>query len=81
MSDEIRENTKALYSLKESIAVQTVVMKHQTKAITELKEELTDNGIVGAIVDKVTKNFYKCTSIFGFIATIIGVILYFVLKT
>lgn len=80
MTDEIRENTKALYSLKESIAVQTNEMKHQTKAITELKGELENNGLVGTIVDKVSKVFYKTTSIFGFIVTIIGVILYFALR-
>jgi len=80
MGDELQENTKALYSLKESIAVQTSEMAHQTKAITELKNELEGNGMAGLIVDRVSKVFYKTTSIFGFIATIIGIILYALLK-
>lgn len=80
MPDEIRENTKALYSLKESIAVQTNEMIHQTKAITELKNELVGNGMAGIIVTRVTRAFYKTTSLFGFIVTIIGVILYFSLR-
>lgn len=87
MSDGIRENTAALHKLVTCIAVQTVEMEHQTEAIKELKDELSNNGIGAllqkteiSIVSKVTKTFYKNTSIFGFIVTVIAFILYIVLR-
>ena len=80
MTEEIRENTNALHSLQTCIAVQTTTMQHQTEAIKELKDELQENGLATAIVTRVTRTFYKTTSLFGFIVTVIATALYFVLK-